>query len=128
MSWFARVHKPWLHFLVLGLVFYQLQSILFPEPKVVIGPLSEARIATLEQQWRASTGRKPSPEQIARYVAVELDRDMLLQRAIDLDFHLHDAIVFQRLVRNMGFIQLAENKTDPELFHQAITMRMHLAD
>jgi hypothetical protein len=53
---------------------------------------------------------------------------MLLQRAIDLEFHLHDAIVFQRLVRNMGFIQLAENKTDPELFHQAITMRMHLAD
>ena len=26
MSWFARVHKPWLHFVVLGLVFYQLQS------------------------------------------------------------------------------------------------------
>ena len=126
MSWLVRVNKPWLHFIVLGVIFYQLQSALFPEPKLVIGPLSEARIAMLGKQWLTSTGRQPSTEQIAKYVAVELDRDMLLQRAIDLEFHLHDSIVFQRLVRNMKFIQLAKNKSDAELFHQAIEMRMHL--
>ena len=128
MSWLVRVNKPWLHFIVLGVIFYQLQSALFPEPKLVIGPLSEARIAMLGKQWLTSTGRQPSTEQIAKYVAVELDRDMLLQRAIDLEFHLHDSIVFQRLVRNMKFIQLAKNKSDAELFHQAIEMRMHLDD
>jgi len=128
VSWLARANKPWLHFIVLGVIFYQLQPAFFPEPKLVIGPLSEARIATLKKQWVASTGRQPSPEQIARYVAVELDRDLMLQRAIDLKFHLDDSIVFQRLVRNMKFIQLAENKSDAELFHQAIEMRMHLDD
>jgi len=128
VNWLVRLNKPWLHFVVLGVVFYQLQSALFPAPRLVIGPLSEVRIATLKKQWLTSTGRQPSPEQIAKYVAVELDRDMLLQRAIDLDFHLHDSIVYQRLVRNMKFIQLAENKSDAELFNQAIEMRMHLDD
>ncbi|HIL99133.1 MAG TPA: peptidyl-prolyl cis-trans isomerase [Pseudomonadales bacterium] len=128
MHWLDRVNKPWLHFIVLGVIFYQLQSALFPEPRVVIGPLSEIRIATLKKQWLTSTGRQPSTDQIARYIAVELDRDMLLQRAIDLDFHLHDSIVYQRLIRNMKFIQLAESKSDVELFDQAIEMRMHLDD
>jgi hypothetical protein len=128
VNWLERVNKPWLHFIVLGVIFYQLQSALFPEPKAVIGPLSEIRIATLKKQWLTSTGREPSPDQIAKYIAVELDRDMLLQRAIDLDFHLQDTIVYQRLIRNMKFIQLAESKSDAELFNQAIAMRMHLDD
>lgn len=114
--------------MVLGVIFYQLQSALFPEPKAVIGPLSEMRIATLKKQWLTSTGREPSTDQVARYIAVELDRDMLLQRALDLDFHLQDTIVYQRLIRNMKFIQLAESKSDAELFDQAIEMRMHLDD
>ena len=105
VSWFVRINKPWLHFVVLGVVFYQLQIALFPEPKVVIGPLSETRIATLKQQWLTSTGRQPSQDQVARYIAVELDRDMLLQRAIDLDLHLGDPIVYQRLILNMNFLQ-----------------------
>ena len=114
--------------MVLGVFFYQLQSVLFPEPKAVVGPLSETRIAALNNQWQTSTGRKPSPEQIARYSAVELDRDMLLQRAIDLDLHLRDSVVYQRIMLNMKFLQLAGSKTDAELFDQAIAMRMHLDD
>jgi len=128
VNWLVKINKPWLHFVVLGVVLYQLQSALFPEPKPVIGPLSESRIDTLKKQWMTSTGRAPSAQQIAKYVAVELDRDMLLQRAIDLDFHLHDSIVYQRLIRNMKFIQLAQSKSDAELFDQAIKMRMHLDD
>lgn len=128
VSWFVRINKPWLHFVVLGVVFYQLQIALFPEPKVVIGPLSETRIATLKQQWLTSTGRQPSQDQVARYIAVELDRDMLLQRAIDLDLHLGDPIVYQRLILNMNFLQLADGASDAELFDRAIAMRMHLDD
>lgn len=128
MSWLVSINKPWLHFVVLGMVFYQLQSIVFPEPKPVIGPLSEPRIAALEQQWRASTGRAPTQDQIMSYVAVELDRDMLLQRAIDLGLHLHDLIIYQRLVVNMDFLQLGQSKSESERFDQAIAMQMHLDD
>ena len=129
MKGLVRLNKPWLHFIMLGVVFYQLQSALFPEPKPVIGPLSDARIASLKEQWTLSTGRPPSAEQMAGYVAVELDRDMLLQGALDLEYHLHDSIVFQRLIRNMKFLQLAEgNKSDAQLFKQALEMQLHLDD
>ncbi len=128
MNWFTAVNKPWFHFVVLGVIFYQLQTALFPPPKTVIGPLSDARIAKLKQQWVTSTGRQPNPEQLARYIAVELDRDMLLQRAIDLGFHLRDSIIYQRLILNMRFLQLADGKSDGAMFDQAIAMRMHLDD
>jgi hypothetical protein len=128
MSWIARLNKPWLHFIVLGAVLFQLQSVLFPEAKTVIGPLSEARISSLQEQWLTSTGRQPTPEQTSRFIAVELDRDMLFQRALELDFHLYDTIVYQGLIRNMKFLQLALDKSDAELFDQALEMRLHLDD
>jgi hypothetical protein len=94
----------------------------------VIGPLGEARLEALQQQWFASTGRLPKDEQMARMVAAELDRDMLFQRAIELELHLYDTVVYQRLLRNMRFLQLAEGKTDQELYEQALEMRLHLGD
>ena len=128
MNALARLNKPWLHFIVLGVVFYQLQSAFFPEPVRVIGPLSEARVETLEKQWRISTGRAPTDQQLSKFVATELDRDMLLQHALDLEFHLRDSIIYQRLIRNMKFLQLGEARSDSELFEQALEMRLHLDD
>ena len=53
---------------------------------------------------------------------------MLVQRALDLDYHLHDSIVYQRLILNMKFLQLAEGKSDAELFKEALEMQLHLDD
>ncbi|MEH6552360.1 MAG: hypothetical protein V7744_20485 [Pseudomonadales bacterium] len=128
MKWTTKLHKPWLHFIVLGTVFYQLQGVIFPEPKKVIGPLSETRINALQQQWHTSTGQQPAPQQKAKLIEAELNRDVLLQRALELDIHLYDNIVYQRLIRNMHFLQLAEGKSDNELFEQALEMRLHLDD
>jgi hypothetical protein len=128
MNRIDTLNKPWLHFILLGAVLFQLQSVFFPEPKTIIGPLSEARISGLQEQWLAGTGRQPTPEQTARFIALELDRDMLFQRAIELDFHLQDTIVYQGLIRNMKFLQLALDKSDAEMFDQALDMRLHLDD
>ena len=128
MNGLARLNKPWVHFIALGVIFYQLQSALFPEPKPVIGPISEARIASLKERWISSMGRAPSDEQMAGFMTVELDRDMLVQRALDLDFHLYDSIVYQRLIRNMKFLQLADGKSDAQIFKQALGMQLHLDD
>jgi hypothetical protein len=128
MKFLSRLNRPWLHFIVLGSLLFYLQGVLFPEPKPVIGPLGEARLEALQQQWFASTGRLPKDEQMARMVAAELDRDMLFQRAIELELHLYDTVVYQRLLRNMRFLQLAEGKTDQELYEQALEMRLHLGD
>lgn len=128
MTLLARLNKPWLHFIVLGIVFYKLQTALFPEPKPVVGPLNEARLEALQQQWFSSVGRLPSEEQKTRMVAAELDRDMMFQRALELNLHLYDTVVYQRLIRNMHFLQMAEGKTDRELYDEALEMRLHLGD
>ena len=128
MSFFTRLNRPWLHFIVLGSLLYYLQGVFFPVPKSVIGPLNAARLESLQQQWFSATGRLPSAEQQARMVAAELDRDMLFQRAIEFDLHLYDTVVYQRLLRNMRFLQLGEGKTDQELYEEALAMRLHLGD
>ena len=128
MAFLARLNKPWLHFIVLGIVFYKLQSTIFPEPKPSVGPLNEARLEALQQQWFATTGRLPSATQKARMIAAELDRDMLFQRALELNLHLYDTVVYQRLVRNMHFLQMGEGKSERELYEEALDMRLHLGD
>jgi hypothetical protein len=128
MRWLNKLNKPWLHFIVLGVIFYQCQSILLPEPKTIIGPLSEVRINNLRQQWQTNTGQNPSPLQEARLIEEEINGDILLQRALALELHRHDNFIYQRLIRNMNFLQLAAGKTDAELFKQALEMRLHLDD
>ncbi len=128
MRFLARLNKPWLHFILLGVVLYKVQAAVFPEPRPVIGPLNDARIEALLQQWFATAGRAPSDEQKARMVAAELDRDMLFQRALELELHLYDTVVYQRLVRNMHFLQMGEGKSEQALYGEALEMRLHLGD
>lgn len=128
MTLFSRLNRPWVHFIALGTLLFYLKGEAFPQPKPVIGPLSEARVETLQQQWVAAVGRPPTPEQLSRMVAEELDREMLFARAIEEDIHLYDTVVYQRLLLNMRFLKLGEGKTDDERVRQALDMRLHLGD
>lgn len=143
-SLLSRLNRPWLHFILLGLALFELQRMAFPEPKPVVGPLSETRIESLREQWLAATGRPPTAEQLASAVARELDRDMLFQRALELELHLHDQVVYQRLLRNMRFLGLGGEEgregsgeesgeeggkeSDEQLYRRALEMRLHLGD
>jgi hypothetical protein len=123
-----RLNKSWLHFIVLGVVFYNVQIIIFPEPKTVIGPLHVSRIDTLQQQWLNRFGREPSAAQKQKIIADELERDLLFQYALDLNLHRRDKIVYGQLIRNMHFLNMAEGKDNSELFQQALEMQLHLSD
>ncbi len=124
----AILKKPWLHFIFLGVVFYQIQAVMLPDPKVVIGPISKARIKALEEQWFVTTSRHPNAQQRASLIELELNRDMLLQHALESEVHRNDSLIYQRLIRNMQFLQLGEGKSDNELFEQALEMQLHLDD
>lgn len=128
MSFLKRLNRPWLHFLLLGFVLFRAQAALFPEPPPVVGPLGETRIEGLREQWFATTGRLPTDAQMERLMRSELDRDMLFQHALAFDLHLHDTVVYQRLLRNMQFLQLAEGKSEDQAYQQALDMRLHLGD
>lgn len=128
MKFLTRLNRPWIHFLVLGAGLFWAQGKLFPEPPVVIGPLSEVRVEALQQQWTSTVGRLPSEDQMQRMIVAELDRDMMFQRALELELHLYDTVVYQRLLRNMHFLGLADGRSDEELYKQALEMRLHLGD
>ena len=114
--------------MLLGLVFYAVQATLLPAPKTVVGPLSAGQVSALQTQWETSTGSQPTPKQLQGLVNVALDQAMLLQHALALNFHLYDGIVYQRLIRNMDFLQLSEGQSEAERFDQAIALQMHLDD
>ncbi len=128
MRLLAWLNRPWLHFIVLGGLLFYLQGVFFPEPKPVIGPLGEARLEALNQQWFASIGRPPTAEQLARMIQAELDRDMLFHRAVSMKLHLYDTVVYQRLLRNMRFLQMGGDQSEEELYRMALDMRLHLGD
>ena len=90
MKLLSRLNRPWIHFLILGFALFMVQGWLFPEPKPVVGPLPPERVEALEQQWFATVRRLPSDEQRQRMIAAELDRDMLFQRALELELHRFD--------------------------------------
>ena len=90
MKFLARLNRPWMHFLVLGAVLFWAQGKLFPQPPVVIGPLADVRVESLQQQWTSTVGRPPDEDQLQRMIMAELDRDMMFQRALELDLHLYD--------------------------------------
>lgn len=122
------MNRPWLHFLALGAILFLLSGWLNPPPLPVVGPLSAARVETLQNQWFSITGREVDPPQLERMVRAELDRDMLFQEALRLELHLYDNVVHQRLIRNMRFLRLGEGKSDQELYRQALRMELHMGD
>ena len=104
------------------------QDALFPAPKPILGPVSDAQLDALRTNFEASNGAPPNPDEERVLVEWALDRDMLLQRAIDLELHLTDAVIRERLIRNMQFLGLDEDRTSDELFETALAMRLHLED
>jgi hypothetical protein len=47
---------------------------------------------------------------------------------LELELHLYDQTVYKQLIRDMRFLGMAEDKTEDELFQQALAMRLHLGD
>ena len=120
--------KPWLHFVLLGIILNDISGRIFPAPAPVIGPLSTERVSTLQRQWMDVTRTVPTPLQLRSMIKSELDRDMMFHFALSKELHLHDPVVYQRLLRNMSFLDLYRGKPKEEVYKEAIDMRMHLGD
>lgn len=122
------LRRPWLHFMVLGTLLYWFQQLWFPPPRPVIGPLPEARVDLLREQWLRATGSNPDAPTLARLSELELERDLLFQHALSLGIHEHDRVVRDRLLRNMDFLKLGEGEEEAAKIAQAMSLRLHLGD
>ena len=125
---FRFFSKPWLHFVLLGIILNDISGRIFPPSAPVIGPLSTERISTLQRQWMDVTRTVPTPLQLKSMIKSELDRDMMFHFALSKELHLHDPVVYQRLLRNMSFLDLSRGKPKEQVYKEAIDMRMHLGD
>lgn len=118
----------WCHFMVAGFLLYLALGWLFPSPKPVLGPPSEARLDLLASGFTRMTGELPGETDIDRFVDLELRDELLFREALKLKLHLRDVSVEQRLIRNMRFLDPTTQESDEELVARAMDLNQHLTD
>ena len=120
--------KPWLHFLLLGLMLFVGGQWLFPEPKPVLGPPNPERLRAMVENYSRFAPYSVSPALFERFIDTELRDELLFREALKRDLHYRDAAVEQRIIRNMRFLDANIAASDSELVEQGYALRLHLTD
>ena len=122
------LRKPWLHFLLLGLMLFVGGQWLFPEPKPVLGPPNPERLSAMVENYNRFAPDGVSPALFERFIDTELRDELLFREALKRDLHYRDAAVEQRIIRNMRFLDANIAASDRELVEQGYALRLHLTD
>ena len=122
------LRKPWLHFLLLGLMLFVGGQWLFPEPKPVLGPPNPERLSAMVENYTRFAPDGVSPALFERFIETELRDELLFREALKRDLHYRDAAVKQRIIRNMRFLDANIAASDRELIEQGYALRLHLTD
>jgi hypothetical protein len=120
--------KPWLHFLLLGVMLFVGGQWLFPEPKPVLGPPNPARLSAMVENYTRFAPDGVSPALLEQFIDTELRDELLFREALDRDLQYRDAAVEQRIIRNMRFLDTSTGASDRELIQQGYALRLHLTD
>ena len=122
------LRKPWLHFLLLGLMFFVGGQWLFPDPKPVLGPPNPERLSAMVENYTRFAPGGVSPALFERFIDTELRDELLFREALNRDLQYRDAAVEQRIIRNMRFLDANTAASDRELVEQGYALRLHLTD
>ena len=120
--------KPWLHFLLLGVMLFVGGQWLFPEPKPVLGPPNPERLSAMVENYTRFAPDGVSPALLEQFIDTELRDELLFREALDRDLQYRDAEVEQRIIRNMRFLDTSTGASDRELIQQGYALRLHLTD
>ena len=120
--------KPWLHFLLLGVMLFVGCQWLFPEPKPVLGPPNPERLSAMVENYTRFAPDGVSPALLEQFIDTELRDELLFREALDRDLQYRDAAVEQRIIRNMRFLDTSTGASDRELIQQGYALRLHLTD
>ena len=122
------LRKPWLHFLLIGMMLFVGGQWLFPEPKPVLGPPNPERLSAMVENYTRFAPDGVSPALFERFIDTELRDELLFREALKRDLHYRDAAVEQRIIRNMRFLDANIAASDRELVEQGYALRLHLTD
>ncbi len=118
----------WLQFLVLGALLHGMYALIFPAPLPVLGPPSTARIALLADNYAQLSRQPASPDQLERFIDIELRDELLFREAIKRNLHRIDGAIAQRIIRNMVFLDPKSALSDEEKIARGFELNMHLTD
>jgi hypothetical protein len=120
--------KPWLHFLLLGLMLFVGGQGFFPEPKPVLGPPNPERLSAMVENYTRFAPAGVSPALLEQFIDTELRDELLFREALKRDLQYRDAAVEQRIIRNMRFLDTTTDASDQDLIEQGYALRLHLTD
>ncbi len=90
--------------------------------------ISAALIESLGEDWRRRTGREPDTAEIAALVGSAVEERVLFREGLRLGIDRTDAVIRERLVRNLRFIGAGQERSDAELWAEARALGMHRSD
>ncbi len=125
---FARwLRAPLLHFTLIGGAVYLASSGIHSQAAAPI-VLTPSDIASLRSDWSRSTGRAPSEGELERLIQQFAADEILIRKARALGWEQGDAVIQQRLIRNLRFLDPDSEESDGELLKRAYAMGMHERD
>ncbi len=122
-----------LAFLALGAALAVLErgfAAVLPGPEVARETIaiSAAEVESLRHDWQRRTGREPDAAELAGLVASEVEERVLFSEGLRLEIDRTDAVVRERLVRNLRFAVVGPERSDAELWAEARALGMHRSD
>lgn len=119
---------PLLHFLALGALLFALQTGFGREPERRSVEVLRSEVAERIEAFALQVGRAASPEE-ARALEDQVVEDALwLDQAFAVGLPEIDAVVHQRLVQNMRFLDPETKETDEALYARAVELGMERSD
>jgi parvulin-like peptidyl-prolyl isomerase len=123
--------RPLLQFLLLGALIFSVDRWLLdagedPEPTVI--EISSDQLDSIRRTALASSGRLPDPAELRALVDAEVAEEMLVREAQALGLVRRDEVIRRRLVRNMRFLNPADERGPEVLFEEALGLGMDRTD
>ena len=121
------VRAPAVHFLLIGGVLHLLAAA-WPGVSTGVIAVHADDLARLQREWRAESGRPPTPPELRASLQRYLDDEILLAEALRLELDQRDRVVRQRLIENLRFAFPGGGDDVESRLAQARTLGMPASD
>ncbi|MEZ4330595.1 MAG: peptidyl-prolyl cis-trans isomerase [Myxococcota bacterium] len=122
------LRAPLFHFLVLGGLLFALQTAVGREPEVRVVDVSRSELAERIEAFALQVGRSAAPDEVEALERQTVEDAVWLDQAFAVGLPEIDAVVHQRLVQNMRFLDPETQESDAALYARAVELGMERSD
>lgn len=122
------LRAPLLHFLLIGGLLYAFQSGASRTAETPVVEVQRSAIEERTEAYRQQMGRPPDAREAAAIEKQVVDDALWLDQAFTLGLHEVDAVVRQRLLLNMRFLEGESDASEEELIARAVELGMDRSD